>query len=869
MTQRSDRPTVGNKASVDALKRVYDASWEGPRAAIIDGAPGSGRRTLVRSLLQDLDEGEQRPTYVRMHVDPTDDGIRSMLKAYGAVVTGLGRSHGFDTDVATLLDGVAESTDDNRVNLWLVQLATSVRELTGAAAGTQFQFHVPADNPWLAMLHAFDVVGPRTRWIIDLGDLGACISPAMWVFLSALVGRARARNWKVLFVLSGGPNTYGEKPSARQPGPRRFLSELFSDAETVGLEPLRLTDVAQLLSDTYRPNSFPEGLAEALHGIAKGHPETLHEVLDALEEDETILWDDSGYALSDLDDVDIDVLVPMALERDDEEEEEEEEDADVELDPELMEKVLYVGALEGKQFTASLIRTVLGADEDAVDDSLDAMPHVVEEGDYHQVLGTWTYRFRYEFYRQWYLDNPPESLKNKGDDLRRALGKVMLQSYAPASFEYIPTAARMFSEGDDAQGARTVMAMALGADRVEIIKFSMELSERFGDSPWPSGLLRLIFGNFADRMVNGAQPDAAQQAVEEVRAWAVKAGDVESAAYTRLLECRVRIRQGNWEEAKRQGEMALQAFREVKETTRAGETLNQLAMIALNMGDSDAALRYVKEAGKESTIPPVKAHSLYIGGLLDRASRRLPGAEKAFQRAAKLATEAGNLVLALESMINHADAVVAQGRGADVADELERALEMSRALQAPQRERLAARLMCQAEAARGNGEAAFEMAKHALELTQELGGDAANEHIDLYHCGIFAVMAGKQAEALDYLGSARSAVEKLQNKGLLSEILYNMGQIKVAQGDVDGGKADLDQALGIVRAAGDAGRELRVMEGQGNILSVTGDHAGAIELFQQVLDRAKGPQAKQLRKQLRQRITKEREAAAKVVPAEA
>ena len=188
--------------------------------------------------------------------------------------------------------------------------------------------------------------------------------------------------------------------------------------------------------------------------------------------------------------------------------------------------------------------------------------------------------------------------------------------------------------------------------------------------------------------------------------------------------------------------------------------------------------------------------------------------------------------------------------------QLERALEMSRALRSTARERLAARLLCQAEAAAGRGEVALEMARHALELTRELG-QPDQEDIDLYHCGIFAVLAGKPTDGADYLTAARAAAEKSERSGLLPDILFNLGQIKLSQGDGDGAKSSLEQALGQVRQRGDKVRELRILEGLGQTLSALGDHRGAGQRFKEAADKALGPQAKEFRKAMRQRIAQE------------
>ena len=203
------------------------------------------------------------------------------------------------------------------------------------------------------------------------------------------------------------------------------------------------------------------------------------------------------------------------------------------------------------------------------------------------------------------------------------------------------------------------------------------------------------------------------------------------------------------------------------------------------------------------------------------------------------------------------------GRGKDLAPLLERALEMSRAMRSPARERVAARLLCQAEAARGNAEAAFEMARHALQITREIepGG---REALDLYHCGLFAVLSGKKDEGLDLLDNAKSACEKEENPNLLGEVLFNLGQVKISMEDWGAARGNLEQALSLVRERKEKPRELRILEALGIALSGSGDHSGAVERFQEASKKAIGPSSKDFRKSLRARIAKAQSEASRV-----
>lgn len=856
MTERSDRPLVGLRPITQTLLDAYVASESGPRAIVLNGSEGSGRATAINALLAATRDKGDEPCVVRLHTLPTDDGIQSLLRTYGAIVTALSRMTGFDGDPLESLDSAIESVSDDAVAQWLSGIAGNVRELR-LARGGNFQIKLPAENPFMGSMYAFDVLGPRGRWIIDLRGSNATISPAFWVFLSALVGRARARSWKMLFLLTPNEVIYGEKKGDPLPGPAGFLAALFPDAEVASTAPLTEEEVGELVADTYRPNVFPEGLVGRLFKLSAGHPDTLHELLDALEEDETITWDDDGYALSDIDDVDFEVLVPMPLESAEDEDGDDDDDEGPDLDPLVMEQILHVAAQEGQEFTASLIRTVLGADEDVVDDALDAMEHVVKEGRYHQQLGTWTYAFRHRFYRDFYKRTTPEGFKRKPAQVASDLARVALQSYAPAAFEYIPRAAQLFVDAGEPRSARNLLAMAMGSERPELTAFALDVAARFPDSPFPPNLLQFIHSSTAERAVNGATVEAAEAAVERARSWATETSDEALLGYTTLLSCRLAIRNGDLAKATDLGQEALQRFRATKDSRRQGETLNQLAMISLNKNDPAGAEVFLKQAEKVATIPPVKGHSLYIRGILDKRQGRIREALKAFERAVELSTQAGNLPLVLESMLNAGETGLMVGRGADVADLLERALEMSRALRSPVRERAAARLLCQAEAARSDGEAAYAMAKHALELTRELGRGPAEEYVDLYHCGLFAVMAGRADEAADWLAAAKPGAEKAGDEGLVPEILFNLGQLKLAGKDFDGARGQLEEALSLVRQRNDKAREMRILEHLGVALSAGGDHSGAMKRFQEAMDRAIGPQAKEYRKALRKRLQAE------------
>ena len=167
MTERADRPLVGLRPITDKLITAWDDSAAGPRAVFLQGGAGSGRNTAVNALLDAIKDKGEHPAIVRFHTLPTDDGIQSLLKTYGSLVTSITRKEPFAEDPVALLDGAIESVSDDRVAQWLSGIVSNVREFRNHTGGN-FQIRLPPENPYLGALYAMDVLGPHARWLIDL-----------------------------------------------------------------------------------------------------------------------------------------------------------------------------------------------------------------------------------------------------------------------------------------------------------------------------------------------------------------------------------------------------------------------------------------------------------------------------------------------------------------------------------------------------------------------------------------------------------------------------------------------------------------------------------------------------------------------------
>ncbi|MCK6526080.1 hypothetical protein L6R50_00450 [Myxococcota bacterium] len=846
MTQPAERPFVGRTDSLLALREEKSHAAAGPRFVLLSGGLGSGRKRLVGRFMEEV-----VPEAIAVRLAPAEgeDGVRTLLRLYGTFVASLARGDSVGGRALDALRSAAEAADERR-KAWLEGLVATVQKASGRPQGENLQIQLPRDNPYLALVEGIGAVAAKVPVVLELQDLLHSTSPAFWAALSALFAEARSRGLPLLAILSAGESGFSGAPDEAQPGPATWLHDLTRATEprVIDLPPFTLAEVEDLLRVTYRPHAFPEGFAERLLKLTGGRPGVLAEVLTHLEDDEDIVSDASrGYYLdTDLDDLAWDALVPFPWES---AEGGEPTTAD-EATRDRMARALHVAAIEGEVFSSGVLAEALSLSRDEVDDLLDEMPGVVEEVQFVEAANTWLYRFRRTFYRDWFLRNPPGGKVER--DLPVQIAGILVRGYAPVVFDYLARAARLFSEAGERRKAQNLLTLALTADRPEVARFGLEVLEERADVPFPTGLASLAFTGVADRAVNALADAEAEDFVSRAERYADRAGDGAARDFARLLRSRLALRRGDLPGSRQHAEAALAGAEARRDAVRQAEALNQLAILSLHARDLEAARKAVDLAGKASNIPPVRAHTLFVKGLLQKADRKVGGAADSFRQAADLALQTGNLALVLEATVNAGEALLISGRPKEAARALRQARQMTRGSRSPRRDRGILQLLSQAEAAAGNPAEALDLAQEALQLTRDLGLKQ-QEQIDLYHCGLFSLAAGRE-EADSYLKEAARVARENKDRAILKEVLFNHGQLLHSRGDDPQAIAALEEALGLCRELNDRWKANRSQLVLGMAHERAGQRDQALVRYREALAGLEGPTAADEKKRLEQKV---------------
>ena len=843
MSEPTQRPFVGRNDALKTLTELLPEQGKGPRVALLSGADGSGRTRLVEQLAEQL--GDR--LLLRWRFEDTDDGVAALLRLHGGLAASVARGGERSRALSRALRD--EEGRDPRLDAWinafLDQLEAGNRDERGG-----LQIRLPKDNPYWGLLGLVKAIPAHVPTVLCLHQVNAVCSPAFWTWLGLLWREVERRELPVLWILSTLESPYGETADDPLPTPSGMLMQMLNgkvDA-TLPLEPFDEAEVQQLLDESYRPHDFDEGLASRLRRLTGGNPALLADLLDLLEGEEILVWGtDDGFTLTrSLAEIDLDEILPGADPGAGEDEE-----LDTDQRRQWAETALYAGSCVGETFTAGAVARAMGLDQDIVDDILDDLPQIVSEQSFHEGVGSWIYRFERPLLRMRHAEVSPRQRK-KVRSLPSRLARVLLETHVPAAYAFIPATARLFVTSGQARRARNLLSLAMGSDRIDLSRFAMEAVEmEGGDELWP-GLMRLLHAEPAERACTSAQTEMATEMVERLEQWASRSDDAGLAAYAALLRSRLALRERDVATARSHAETALSGFRAAGESVREGETLNQLAMLALHGNDPKAAQTFVDQATRAANIPPVKAHAMFIRGLLRKGQRKLQAAAEAFAESARLSGDAGNPLLGVEARINQGELLVAQGRPKSALEPLRAARTTAQAMQARLLERAAASLLAQAEAASGNPTEAYDLARDALELNRHLGLDRLLA-ADLYHCGLFAAAAQDAGQARTYLEQARGAVLE-DDLPLRKEVCFHLGQMNMVTGELDDADRCLAEAIEIATKLGDRSRIGRVLQAQGMVQEKRGDVAAAAGLYRQAMEAMVHPGQQREKEAIRRRL---------------
>ena len=842
MTDAVERPFVGRDEQLQRLVDLLPGPDTPPRTVLLMGDEGSGRAELVARL--QARAGDR--LFLRWRFTSADDGVAALLRLHAGTAAALAR--GEDVGRRTLerlrTDPPGERTERQRS--WIESFLTAI-EAAKPTQGGGIQLQLPQGNPYWGLLQLLLEIPAVVPTVLEFQQLNAVTSPAFWAWFLTLRREVRDRRLPVTWIVSAIDSPFGEAQDDPLPTPSGLLHGALSGAVDAALDlpPLDDDAIGALLDARYQPHALPPDMAPKLRSMTDGNPGHLDDLLELLEREEIVVWDDQdGFQLTGaLADLEMGVLVPPAA-----------PEGELEGGPEdpaeraeLATTMLRIAAVEGRVFTAGVVAGVLDLERDLVDDMLDALPDLVEEDRFHPAVQSWTYRFRQALFHRHHL----LGAENDRTLHKRKMARILLDRFVPANPAYIPLAAGLFRAGGLDRQARNLLALAMGSDRLDLGRSAQEVIEIHGTDDLPGNLLRLLFAEPAERAVNASSPQVATELIERLSRWAESAGDGELGAFAQLLRSRVAMRLRDLEGATEHAQAALGGF--ANQPVRRAETLNQLAMLALHRQDPRAAKDYLDQARKASTIPPVKAYSVFIRGLLRRGERKVSTAADAFAEAARLAIEAGNPLLGLEARLNQGEMLVRAGRAGPARKPLELARTAAQAMQARSLERSAAMLQAQAEASSGNAQEAFDLARDALALGQELDLPPETSLADHYHCGLFGLAAGHPAEAREHLAQAAAAMEGDEHP-LAPEIYFHLGEIQARDGDLESARDSLARSRELALQAGDALRAVRTLQGLGFVDERTGDRMAAIKRYEQAIEEMTAPAMAQEREALRRHL---------------
>ncbi len=842
MSDPTTTPLFGRDEQLDQLLELLPAAQGAPQTALLVGDPGSGRGALVAKLQEQA--GDR--LFLRWRFVSVDDGVACLLRLTAGCAGTLSRGGEVAREAASRLrSGLAED-DDERRSAWIGAFLDSVEGAKRTADGG-IQLQLPKDNPYWGLLEFLLALAGTVPVTFEMQQINAVTSPAFWTWFAALRREVARRDLPVLWVFSMIDSPFGEAADDPLPTPSGLVLRALSGAvdATVELPPLTTAEVAAWLEERYQPHRFPDEMAGILTDQTGGNLALLEDLVGLLEAEEIVVWDEAeGFQLQGSpEQLHLDELVPPAVP----EGGEDDGDVDPQERADLARTVLEVGALEGPVFTAGVIADTLGVDRDTVDDILDELPALVEEGKFQQAVQSWSYRFVRPVFREHFLRG--EGSKKPSPHARK-MARALLDRFVPASPAYIPLAASLFGQIGQERQARNLLALAMGTDRLDLSRAAQEIVAKHGREGLPANLLRLLYAEPAERAVNGAQAPLAGELIGALERWAEESSDASLTGYSQLLRSRLAMRERDLEAAADHAEKALESFGD--DPVRRGETLNQLAMLAIHRRDPKAARSYVDQASKASTIPPVKATSLFVRGILRRGERKASSAADSFGEAARLAMTAGNPLLSLEARLNQGEMMMMAGRGKTALDPLRQARELAAAMRVKPLERSATTLLAQAEAANGDPKEAFDLARDALALGQELGM-AAYLAADHYHCGVFGLAAGDAAAGRKHLDQA---VQSLQDPDspLAKEIHFHLGQLQLVEGTLGDARDSLTRSRELAQKGNDPTRAARALQALGMVAEKGGDLDGARALYREAMAEMTTPALQKEREAIRRHL---------------
>lgn len=827
-------PYVAREADLDALKQHFQAARSGDARTVLLTAPlGGGKRALVGELGRGAIQEDDDLLLWRVAFTDEEDGLRALLRLYGALFGALYRSPVFRGKVEMALNSQLPS-QPKRVQDWYTAFIDSLKKGVPKQGEQQFQVSLPRDNPLLGLVEITIGIARKFPVILDLQNLHICQSLAIHGFVEAL--HAEAKKTKLLLVLGVEPLT----TAARTWFPRPLVD--FLDRRGGELQSLSLSPWGEGEVSKYLASKGWSGNAARLADIAGGRPGFVAEIADLLNEQERL--DDAldGVTLASLADA-----TPDADEL--EEPEEKGEGKRKHAGADDAERVAYVAALLGVTFPSGLVADIGAWDRDSVDDLLDATEQLYKEVQFSQPLGTWIYQYKRALLRESVL---ARHSSDEDHEVARRVGLFIERVLVPRGFEFIGKALRLYGEHGAANRANLMRAMAMGADQAQLWAMAHDLLRYFDEVPWPDPLVRTVYMNLLDRLVQGGDVNQTEALYNQAMQWATSKDDKPLQGWLLFAGSRLDFRRQDLYRARDRANDALKILSTLEDKPRTAEVLTHLAMIELQDGNPNAAIEQSKKAEALADAPAIVAHGEFVRGLVAQRERKLPAAAEHFRKANEIAGNAGQAALALEAGFHYGEALLAGGQHTSAADVLARVANIAKAVQNPVRERAAHALLAQAHGALKNFEAALGAAQRTFELTRTLKFERMVP-FDLYNVGLFTLLLGKPTEAVTLLRQARQVADGT-DANFQKELLFNLGNALLQIGERAGGEEALKSSLKHAEQAKDWRKVVAASETLADLESGRGNAANARTHLERALRAVDKGDLKDMRKGLRRKL---------------
>jgi len=489
--------------------------------------------------------------------------------------------------------------------------------------------------------------------------------------------------------------------------------------------------------------------------------------------------------------------------------------------------------LFGYEFPSGFVADVAGLDRESVDDLLDACPALYEEVSFSDPLKTWVYRFKRPMFRHGVLS------VNEGDSAKQRavqVGTFLHSVFGQKRYDFVVKALRTFAEAGDERRASMLHSMAMTADRPELWAWAHGLTRYYDEIAWSPRMVRTIYMNLMERLVQLGQADPVERLYTEIEGWATENDDRALQAWNLFAGSRMDYRRQELYRARERASDALTLFGALDDKVKSAELNGHLAMIEIADGNLDAALQCVDTAVGVLDAVPVQAHAAHVRGLVARQRGDNEGAIARFQEANSLASKANLASVALESALLLGETLLVSGQTKKGAETLSRCAQIANQIGAKIQERRACSALAQSLGLLQALPQGLQAAQRALQISRDLkfkhfvGPDAFNVGYFLLRSGEVATSLGFFEEASQYAGAAPPIFQK--------ELRFHYGMALIQNGDLESGQLQLEMAIEPAEAASDSRRLVDIRAQLGELAMKADDLDSARAHFTRAVEAA-------------------------------